>query len=750
MKQSVFFGLAIGLAICCPAGAFCAGPVFDDGAQRPTGIPGLLAAGTAASPYYRGDAMPGPLPPASISASKGSDTSKVIVYWTDSVSTGIYAAASYEVWRGTTFTVNNSAQLTAVATTNFDDTTAAPGVLYYYWVRPVTIFGLRGDFSGYDSGYQALMPPQSIQASDGVYTNQVVLSWAAAVGAFSYKVFRATGSGPASLAYHTDGLEFIDTLVTEGAQYRYQVQTVKGQYSSTLSAEDTGYVLGKATGMSATKGTVVNQVTISWTAAAGATGYQVWRSPVASSFAAEYIGSASSTAFADSSAQPGTIYYYWVKAKSSLATGGLSGSDYGYAAEAAINLTVSDLVVLPRVLPAGSHPAVLSFRMMNYGPAALAAPNTAMRMTFYMGQSADIRQATYVGAAQQDVSLPAQIQTTVIINSTAGVTIPSNPGDYYIFMRAAPAWPNLMANANQDTSTMQAGVIHVTAGGTAHYWTPNDYDGDGVSDMASYAAGQAAWSIRTPGGQTLWENGIFGAAGLTPTVGDYDGDRKADPAIYDAANGLWSVMLSDSAYAIASASMGITGGVPMPGDYDRDGKADLVVYDETTGLWSALMSGSGYAPASGQFGAPGYQAVAGDYNGDGKWDLALYQEASGSWYIRTPLGILLKWGEIWGSPGYQPVSGDYDGDGVWDLALYSQQLGHWIIKTMSGTVLEPALNYWGGPGWISVSGDFNGDGISDQVVYQSASGRWYAITMTGTIIIDTIWGSAASTPVQWP
>jgi len=64
--------------------------------------------------------------------------------------------------------------------------------------------------------------------------------------------------------------------------------------------------------------------------------------------------------------------------------------------------------------------------------------------------------------------------------------------------------------------------------------------------------------------------------------------------------------------------------------------------------------------------------------------------------------------------------------------------------------LEPALNYWGGPGWISVSGDFNGDGISDQVVYQSASGRWYAITMTGTIIIDTIWGSAASTPVQWP
>ena len=727
----------------------CAVKGFDEGALRPAGVPGIPAA-TDAYPYNRGEAAEDPRPPASISASKGTDTSKVIVYWTASTSTGIYAAASYEVSRSTTFDVNNTNQVTVVVGTNFDDTTTAPGVLYYYWVRSVSSYGLKGDFSAYDTGYQALMPPQSIQASDGVYTNKVVLSWAAAIGAFSYKVFRAAGSEPASLAYHTDGLEFIDTLVTEGVQYSYQVQTVKGQYSSALSAENTGYVLGKATGVSATKGTVVNQVVISWTAVAGATGYQVWRSSVASSFAAAYIGTTTGTSFADSSAQPGTIYYYWVKAKSSLSTSGLSGSDNGYAAEGSVNLTVSALVVLPRVLPAGSHPAVLSFRMMNYGPSALAAPNTAMRFAFYMGQSADIRQAVYVGAANQDVTLAEDIGATVIINSTAGVTIPSAPGDYYVFLRAAPTWPNLMANANLDTSTMKAGVIHVTAGGTAHYWTPNDYDGDGISDMAVYTASQAAWSIRTPGGQTLWENGIFGGAGLTPTVGDYDGDHKADPATYNAANGLWSVMLSDSAYTTASASMGITGGAPMPGDYDKDGKADLVIYDETTGLWSALMSGSGYAPASGQFGAPGYRAVAGDYNGDGKWDLALYQEATGSWYIRTPVGILLKWGEIWGSPGYQPVSGDFDGDGIWDLVLYNQSLGHWIMKTMAGTVLKPTLNYWGGPGWISVSGDFNGDGIADQVVYQSASGRWYAITMTGTIIIDTIWGSAASTPVQWP
>lgn len=748
--KTLYLGLILGLALfCVPAASWCAGPGFDEGSRYPAGIAGIIAARAYGFQYPRGDAA-GPLPPASISASKGTDSSKVAVYWTASASTGIVAAASYEVWRGTTFTVESATQLAAVMATNFDDTTASPGTLYYYWVRSVSAYGLKGSYSGYDTGYQALMPPQSIQASDGVYTNRVVLTWASAVGAFSYRIFRGAGSDPVTLVYHTDGLEFSDTLVTEGVLYRYQVQTVRGQYSSALSAEDTGYLLGNPTGVSATKGTVVNQVVISWTAVGGATGYEVWRSPVASSFAAAKIGDAAGASFADTSAQPGTLYYYWVKSRSAAAASGFSASDSGYAAGAWVTLAVSDLVMLPRVLPAGSHPAVLSFRLANGGPSALASPNTAMRMMFYMGTSADIRQAAYVGTVDQDVTLAADENAAVVIRSTSGITLPSAPGDYYVFLRAEPVWPNLLANANADASTMRAGTVRIVAGGSVNYWTPNDYDGDGVADMATYNAGQAAWSIRTPAGDTLWENGPFGAAGLAPTVGDYDGDHKADPAVYNAASGLWSVMLSASAYLTASAALALAGGAPMPGDYDGDHKADLVTYDETTGLWSALMSRSGYAPASGQFGAPGFRAVAGDYDGDGIWDLALYQEASGSWYIRTPAGLLLKWGEVWGGRGYQPVSGDFDGDGIWDLALYNSSLGYWMMKTMSGTVLEPTLNYWGGPGWISVSGDFDGDGISDQVVYQSASGRWYAITMSGNIIIDAAWGSAASTPVQWP
>jgi hypothetical protein len=609
---------------------------------------------------------------------------------------------------------------------------------------------LVGSFSAYDYGYAALMPPQAIQASDGVYTNRVTLSWSAAVGAFSYKVFRAAGSAPATLVYHTDGLEFTDTLVTEGIEYRYQVQTIRGQYSSALSAEDVGYVLGKPGGVSASKGTVANQVVVSWQAVGGAIGYEVWRGTVASTFAASKIGDATATSYADTTAQAGNIYYYWVKAKSSAATSGFSASDLGYAASGTVNLSAWNLVVLPRVLPAGSHPAVVSFRLLNSGPSALAAPNTAMQLTCYLGTAPDINQAVAVGTVNQDITAAAGETAVVVVSAPSGFAFPSQPGDYYVFLRAAPCWPNLMANGNPDTSVMKAGTVHVSAGGQMHYWPANDYNGDGIADMAVYAAAQSAWSVGTTDGRELWKNGIYGGAGSTPTVGDYDGDRKADPAIYSATSGLWSVMMSASAYATASGYVGGPGYVPMPGDYDGDNKADPVVYQESTGMWAGLMSASGYAAATGQFGAPGYRPVAGDFDGDGIWDLALYHQASGAWFIRTPGGTLLKWGEVWGGSGYQPVSGDYDGDGIWDLALYNQQLGHWIMMTMAGTVLEPALNYWGGPGWVAVSGDFDGDGISDQVVYQSATGRWYATTMAGYIILDTTWGSSAAAPIQWP
>ena len=525
---------------------------------------------------------------------------------------------------------------------------------------------------------------------------------------------------------------------------------MRGQYTSEWSAAQAGYVLGQPSGVSASKGTVVNQVAVNWNAVPGATSYEIWRNTLSASYAAQQIGEATAATFSDLTAQPGAVYYYWVKARSATATSGWSGSDSGYAASDTVSLEVWNLIAQPRNMPAGAHPAVLSFRMRNRGPAALAAPNTALQLDFFMGLTTDINQAAAVGSVKQDVTLAAGADDVVVVRAPGGVTLPT-AGTYYVFVRVAPVWPNLMANSSPSASfTRSASTIDVTSGGAVHYWAANDYNGDGISDLAVNDSARGAWSIQTTEKQVLWEDGIFGGAGCVATVGDYDGDRKADPAVYHPASGLWQAMLSGSGYATAAAVLGGADCAPMPGDYDGDGKADPAVYQEAPGIWLALMSASGYAQASGQFGGQGLRPVAGDFNGDGLWDLALYQQANGSWYIRSPRGAMLKWGHVWGSASYLPVSGDFDGDGVWELALYSEELGHWLIQTMAGQTLEPTMNYWGGQGWITTSGDLNGDGISEQIVYEIATGHWQAITMGGDIIFDDLWGSSAATPVQWP
>jgi hypothetical protein len=76
-----------------------------------------------------------------------------------------------------------------------------------------------------------------------------------------------------------------------------------------------------------------NQVTVTWRAAAGATGYEVWRGTSNSSSSAVLIGTSAALAFVDPTAVPGTTYYYWVKATSPCGTSGFSNRDRGKAVQ---------------------------------------------------------------------------------------------------------------------------------------------------------------------------------------------------------------------------------------------------------------------------------------------------------------------------------------------------------------------------------------------------------------------------------
>jgi hypothetical protein len=101
-------------------------------------------------------------------ASDGLYEDRVEVGWTASA-----GAVGYEVWRGATFDYGYASKLAEVGATNWTDTLATPGVVYYYWVRPVNPYGGAGLLSSNDSGYRALSPPGGVFATDGTYTNKV-------------------------------------------------------------------------------------------------------------------------------------------------------------------------------------------------------------------------------------------------------------------------------------------------------------------------------------------------------------------------------------------------------------------------------------------------------------------------------------------------------------------------------------------------------------------------------------------------
>jgi fibronectin type 3 domain-containing protein len=175
------------------------------------------------------------LAPTGVTASDGTYTDKVALSWTGSA-----GATYYQVYRSTSATGTKAGPSTTSSTT-INDTSATPGVTYWYWVK-----ACRGsncsDFSAYDTGWRNLAAPTNVQASDGTFTDKVQITWTASLGATSYKLYRATSAiGTKTLLGSTTGTAANDTSATSGTTYYYWVKACRGTVCSDFSAYDTGY-----------------------------------------------------------------------------------------------------------------------------------------------------------------------------------------------------------------------------------------------------------------------------------------------------------------------------------------------------------------------------------------------------------------------------------------------------------------------------------------------------------------------------
>jgi hypothetical protein len=98
--------------------------------------------------------------------------------------------------------------------------------------------------------------------------------------------------------------------------------------------------------VSASDGTYSDKIRVTWSAATGATAYEVWRGTSSSSSSATRIaGDVTSTTYDDASAIRGTTYYYWVKAKNAAGTSGFSASNSGYRSSSSNDSAFTELAV---------------------------------------------------------------------------------------------------------------------------------------------------------------------------------------------------------------------------------------------------------------------------------------------------------------------------------------------------------------------------------------------------------------------
>jgi hypothetical protein len=87
-----------------------------------------------------------PNTPTGVSATDGTHTDKVAVTWNAAA-----GATAYEVWRHTADDSAGAAHIVTVAGTTYDDTTAAAGTGYHYWVKARNAIGASG-FSASNAG----------------------------------------------------------------------------------------------------------------------------------------------------------------------------------------------------------------------------------------------------------------------------------------------------------------------------------------------------------------------------------------------------------------------------------------------------------------------------------------------------------------------------------------------------------------------------------------------------------------------
>lgn len=250
-----------------------------------------------------------PAAPAGVAAAAGN--AQVNLTW--NASSG---ATGYYLKRSTTS--GAEAQIATPSTNSYADSSVTNGTKYFYVVSAYNTYGQSGNSSEVSATPALPVPaaPTGLTATAG--NAQVTLAWTASAGATSYNVKRSTtnGSGYQTVSSPTTA-NFTDKPLTNGTTYYYVVTAINTSGESVASAQASATPAAAPqppaapTGLTATAGNA--QVSLTWTASAGATSYHVKRSTTSGTGYTQ-IAAPTAANFLDATVANGTAYFYVVSA----------------------------------------------------------------------------------------------------------------------------------------------------------------------------------------------------------------------------------------------------------------------------------------------------------------------------------------------------------------------------------------------------------------------------------------------------
>lgn len=176
--------------------------------------------------------------PTNVKASDGEFAESIHISWQL-----VPSANSYNIYRALNED-GNRVYIASVNNGNYIDYSASGTIMYWYWIKACNNAGCS-DFSLPDSGYLQVptpMAPQSLTATDGVYTDKVKLTWAPVNIATSYEIFKASSQTAQKQSIGiSDNANFDDFTGEQNIMFWYWVKACNDSGCSDFSVSDSGY-----------------------------------------------------------------------------------------------------------------------------------------------------------------------------------------------------------------------------------------------------------------------------------------------------------------------------------------------------------------------------------------------------------------------------------------------------------------------------------------------------------------------------